>query len=150
VLNGRETSLAIALGVCVAIAGLVYLLDGVSRTPARPELESLQQTILDASRNEAGGADLSVLFDELNARHFGGGLPNIKVLWEDLDRLDVGEYRQNGMTDGKVVLLNASLRDDDAGVRRTLCHELAVPRRNKLGALGFDRAWYSDKRVTFA
>jgi hypothetical protein len=60
----------------------------------------------------------------LNARHFGGRLPGVKVLWEDLGRLDAGEFRQSGMTEGKIVLLNAALQDDDDEVRRTLCHEM--------------------------
>ncbi|MEX2661106.1 MAG: SprT-like domain-containing protein [Vicinamibacterales bacterium] len=120
----RESMLAVALLVCAAIGGLVYLLDDVSGTPARPELASQQQVILDASRNKAADADLSLLFDELNARHFSAGLPNVKVLFEDLDPLNAGEYRQNGMTDGTTVLLNAALEDDDDEVRRTLCHEM--------------------------
>jgi hypothetical protein len=120
----RESILAVALVGCAAIGGLVYLLDDVSGTPARPEFASQQQVILDASRNKAADEDLSLLFDELNARHFSAGLPNVKVLFEDLDPLNAGEYRQNGMTDGKIVLLNAALQDDEDEVSRTLCHEM--------------------------
>jgi hypothetical protein len=121
---GRGTLLVAALGVCVAIAALVHLQGGVYGTPARPDV-SLQQAILNASRDKAGDASLGLLFDQLNARHFGGRLPSVKVLWEGaLAGLDAGDYRQNGMTDGKTILLNAGLKDDHAEVRRTLCHEM--------------------------
>jgi hypothetical protein len=123
--SARGTILVVALTVCAAIAGLVYLQGGVYGTPARPEPDSLQQAILNASRDKAGDASLGLLFDQLNTRHFGGRLPNVKVLWEgDLDRLDVGDYRLDGMTDGRIVLIKAALKDDDADVRRTLCHEM--------------------------
>lgn len=117
--------LLFVLAVCAGIAGLLYLRDGWPGPSARLEPASPQQAILDASADKPGDAGLGSLFDELNARHFSGGLPNVKLLWdEDLHRLDDGDYRQNGMTDGKTILLNAALREDDAEVRRTLCHEM--------------------------
>jgi hypothetical protein len=121
----RRNMLLVVLGVCVALAGLVYLQDGVSGTPTLTQIESLQQSILDTSRAKPGDADLGLLFDELNARHFSGALPKVKVSWsEDLQRLDVGNYRLNGMTDGRTVLIKAALRDDGPEIRRTLCHEM--------------------------
>ena len=117
--------LACALGVCLTIAALMYWPGSGRGTAARPQPGSMEQMILDAARSRPGDAALGQLFEELNTRHFGGGLPNIKVLWEnDLDRLDLDDYRLNGMTDGKLVLLKTALKDDDANVRRTLCHEM--------------------------
>jgi len=117
--------LACALGVCVAVGGLVYVLSRTPVTTAPPQLQSMEQVILDAAQHKPEDSGLGLLFEQLNARHFSGRLPDTKVLWEsDLDRLDVGDYRLNGMTDGKRILLKAALKDDDASIRRTLCHEM--------------------------
>ncbi len=98
---------------------------GADHTRAQPEPASPQQAIINASRDQPGDANLGLLFVQLNAQHFSGRLPGAKVLWsEELDRLDAGDYRLNGMTDGKIILLKAALQNDDAEVRRTLCHEM--------------------------
>jgi hypothetical protein len=118
----RGGPLVILLAVCAATAGLVYFRGGL---PARSRSASAQEVILDAVRDRPEDVVLGRLFDELNARHFGGRLPDAKVMWaSELDRLDVGDYRLNGMTDGKTILLKTALRDHDADVRRTLCHEM--------------------------
>ena len=123
--RSRLIPLSARLGACVAIAGVVHLLSGTPVTTGRPRIESLEEAILDAARHKPEDASLDLLFDQLNARHFGGRLPNVKVMWEpDLDRLDVGDYRLNGMTNGSVILLKAALKDDADSVRRTLCHEM--------------------------
>jgi hypothetical protein len=114
-----------ALVVCAAIAGLAYVLRGDSGSPTAPQPDSRQLAMLDAFRAQPGDNELGLLFDELNLRHFGGVLPTVKVIWaSDLDRLDIGDYRLNGMTDGRIILLKAALKDDQADVRRTLCHEM--------------------------
>lgn len=121
-MNRRETALAITFGVCVI--GGVYWLSGAPGQPQRPQ-PSVERAMLDASGDKAGDPDLGLLFDQLNDRHFSGRLPNTRVMWSgDLDQLDVGDYRLNGMTDGRIILLKAALKDDDADVRRTLCHEM--------------------------
>ena len=123
--NKTRPVLLVALAVCAAIAAAVYLMDYASGRQRRSQPASLHHAMLEASRARPEDAGLGVLFDEVNAEHFGGQLPNVKVLWdEDLHRLDAGEYRQNGMTDGETILLNARLKDDDAEIRRTLCHEM--------------------------
>lgn len=114
-----------ALAVCAVIGVLLYLLGAHAGTPARSQPASLHQAMLEASHGKPEDANLGLLFSELNAQHFDGRLPDARVLWEeDLQRLDEGDYRQNGMTDGKTILLNAALKTDDADVRRTLCHEM--------------------------
>lgn len=81
--------------------------------------------MLDASRDKAADPQLDLLFDQLNTLHFSGQLPDVKVMWgEDLDRLDIGDYRLKGMTDGRIILVKPALKNDDADVRRTLCHEM--------------------------
>lgn len=114
--------LAIALGMAV---GLALAVGTAPSSSARPTFASPERAMLDAYRDTTGDPDLGNLFGELNARHFGGGLPKVTVAWAgDLDRFDVGDYRLNGMTDGRIILLKTILQDDDAETRRTLCHEM--------------------------
>lgn len=121
----RRTLLLAVLVVCAAAAALVYLLDPAPHAPWRNEPTSPQRALLDASRDKPEDPDLGLLFDLLNTLHFGGRLPDVKVLWAaDLDALDEGDYRLNGMTDGTMILLKTAFKDDEANVRRTLCHEM--------------------------
>jgi hypothetical protein len=121
----RRTLLISALVVCATAAALVYLLDPTPRVSPRQGQPSAQRALLEATRNKPEDSDLGLLFDELNARHFGARLPDVKVVWSsELDSLDEGEYRLNGMTDGRTILLKATFKDDEADVRRTLCHEM--------------------------
>ena len=120
----RQTILVAALVVCVAAAALVYLRDRTRPAP-RQEPPSAQRALLEALRTKPEDPDLGRLFNELNARHFAARLPDVKAMWSaELDALDEGEYRLNGMTDGKIILVKAAFKDDDADVRRTLCHEM--------------------------
>jgi hypothetical protein len=115
------------LGACVATAGLVHLLRDrpVTDTDTGSPLQVRKRAMLQAAQNEPGDAALELLSRELNVRHFAGALPSVKVNWRsDLDRLDLGDYRLIGMTDGKVILLDAALQNDEANARRTLCHEM--------------------------
>ena len=115
--------LLVTLGLC-AIGGVIFLMGGVSPAPATA-VRSPQHALLEDARDKPEDAELGLLFNELNALHFDGGLPNVKVLWDaGLDRLDEGDYRLNGMTDGKIILLKAALKDVEDEVRRTLCHEM--------------------------
>jgi hypothetical protein len=117
--------LALVLAACATLGGAVYLRSGDAGAPAPPERGSAEQAILTAARDRAGDPALSLLFDDLNARHFAGQLPSARVMWDEaLDSLDIGDYRLNGMTDGSIILLKPALRQDDAEVRRTLCHEM--------------------------
>ena len=120
----RETFLLLTLGVCAA-TGVVLYLHGGSNPPALTAVPSPQHALLAAARDKPADPDLGLLFNELNALHFDAQLPNVKVLWDaGLDRLDQGDYRLNGMTDGKTILLKAALKDQEDDVRRTLCHEM--------------------------
>jgi hypothetical protein len=126
VLTARHSSSArrVVLAVVALSAALGASAYFLTRAP-RPA--SAERALLDAVRDRPGDPSLGQLFSELNARHFGGQLPNVRVIWaQELDRLDIGDYRLNGMTDGSVILLKTAFRDtdDDADVRRTLCHEM--------------------------
>lgn len=118
--------LTAAIGVCVLSVGVMHLLGGVGPIAgARPAPTSLEAATMDMYRDKPGDPELGELYGQLNARHFDGRLPKIKVIWAgDLDRHDIGDYRLNGMTDGSLILLKASLEKDRAETRRTLCHEM--------------------------
>jgi hypothetical protein len=116
---------ATPLALCAAIGCLMYLAACSFDSSREPKPASAEQTTLDGLRNEPADPELDLLFDQLNTLHFSGRLPDVKVLWgEDLDRFDIGDYRLNGMTDGRIILIKPALLDDDAEVRRTLCHEM--------------------------
>lgn len=120
-----QSVLRVVLGVCVGAGVLAYLLNSAAGTPSPAAPSSAQQALLDAARDRPGDPDLGRLFGELNARHFRGELPQAKVLWDPaLDGLDEGEYRLNGMTDGRLILIKAAFRHAEDDVRRTLCHEM--------------------------
>ena len=115
---------AAALLAAAIIAGFV-LFRNAGSTTGHPEPRSPQQALLDASRDRPEDPALGLLFEELNARHFGGRLPDAKVLWAaDLDSLDEGDSRLHGMTDGRTILLKTAIKEDEADIRRTLCHEM--------------------------
>jgi len=121
----HRTILPVVLVACVATAGALYLQRGLDDASAAPGPASAEHAIIEESRDEPGDANLGLLFRQLNAEHFSGRLPNVKVLWsERLDRLDIGNYRLNGMTDGTIILVKAALKEDDADAKRTLCHEM--------------------------
>ena len=108
--------------------------------------------MLQAAQNEPGDSALELLSRELNVRHFAGALPSVKVNWRsDLDRLDLGDYRLIGMTDGKVILLDAALQNDEANARRTLCHEMVHVKFMAAGAksANHDVAFQSELRRIF-
>lgn len=118
--NDRTTLLT----VCATIGLLCFGACSFGSSPD-PKPASAEQTILDGSRDKPADPQLDLLFDQLNTLHFSGRLPDVKVMWaEDLDRFDIGDYRLNGMTDGRIILIKPALLNDDAEVRRTLCHEM--------------------------
>jgi predicted SprT family Zn-dependent metalloprotease len=88
------------------------------------------RTPTSASRLNSGLAaepSLANEFDDLN-RFFDHRVPQTPIRWEE--RLDeMGEaiapgFRVEGLTNGKMILLNPSLRRDDAQRRRTIAHEM--------------------------
>jgi hypothetical protein len=116
--------LIIVLGAAVS-AALIVARDEALGIGSRTKAPSAEEAILDRFRDQPGDPELGRLFTELNAGHFSGQLPPVKVLWAgDLDRLDAGDYRLNGMTDGRIILLKTALQADEAEARRTLCHEM--------------------------
>jgi hypothetical protein len=98
--------------------------------PSGPATE--EQRLIAANAGKPADADLAALYSDLDARFFGGTLPEIPVRWEArLDALrapGAPQLRFQGLwgEDGgrAVILLNAGLKGDDKALRRTLCHEM--------------------------
>ena len=121
---------------------LVAFVAWATISPAQPQAarrdtgltsaDTRQRQLLDANLDKPGDPLLDQSYAEINKQHFRGGLPPIPVRWEP--RLaDVGElagraFRLEGMFGHvgakAVILLNPVLQNDQAGLRRALCHEM--------------------------
>jgi hypothetical protein len=83
--------------------------------------------IFELASKRPADPDLVALYGEVNQRHFAGTLPAIPVMWDDalaeVDALVGGDYHLQGMTDGSLMLVSPALREDEAELQRTVCHE---------------------------
>jgi predicted SprT family Zn-dependent metalloprotease len=98
-----------------------------ARPPSRSEIKTEQ-----LFRSNASLQSDPVLADDyqsINLEYFSSGLPRVLVRWEErLDEIGplIAEgFRLEGVTNGRVILLNPSLQDDAPQLRRVLCHEVA-------------------------
>jgi hypothetical protein len=73
--------------------------------------------------------DLAERYQSINARYFGGALRSVRVRWDarldEIGALIAEGFRLEGVTNGRVILLNPTLYDDEQQLRRVLCHEVA-------------------------
>ena len=129
---------AVIAGLVVALAVMGWAaFEAIEATPdlrtdALSPAESRQRELLKLNLDRPGDADLMKLYGDLNARHFGGRLPPMPIVWEP--RLaEVGDLAQHAFTlegmfghigQRTAILMNVSLRDDPAALRRALCHEM--------------------------
>lgn len=94
-------------------------------------LEALQQELLRKNVDRPGDPVLNGKYQQMNARHFGGTLPTLQVMWEprlaDAGQLGDMPFTLQGMfghlKGQSVILLNPSLQSDDAAFARALSHE---------------------------
>jgi hypothetical protein len=133
----------------LAWAGVSVLRDrggltaSVSLAPAVSIRTQLEIQVLDDARASAGDAQLNERYRAINTDYFGGGLPAVPVSWEP--RLnEIAAVRGDGLileglTDGKAIVLNPSLRSDRRLLIATLCHEMVHVRLTAAGgAVGED------------
>jgi hypothetical protein len=87
-----------------------------------------EQEILSRHRDTVSDPDLAARFASVNDAHFGGGLPTVPVAWEPaLQEVGplIGEgFALEGLTNGRVILLNPQLLKQPAALQRALCHEM--------------------------
>ena len=71
---------------------------------------------------------LAEAYQSFNAQYFGGALPAVRVRWEwrleEIGPLIAEGFRLEGVTNGRVILLNPALQDDAPQFKRVLCHEV--------------------------
>jgi hypothetical protein len=105
----------------------------LSATEIPPEpAAALQQELLQKNIDTPGDPDLNAKYQAINARHFAGALPVIRVIWEPgltrLSEISGHAFTLQGMFGhvGKrsLILLNTDLKTDEAALGRALCHEM--------------------------
>jgi hypothetical protein len=106
---------------------------GTSVDPAqRTRLVSADQRTMDElmAQNEtrASEPELADAYATVNAQYFENRLPPVRIRWEQgLDRIGpmiAENFRLEGLTNGKVILLHPALERDPRQLRAVLCHEM--------------------------
>jgi hypothetical protein len=86
-----------------------------------------QQLFLEHA-GDPGDDELAQQYDRINATFFAGALPKIPVVWEsrlrDLGPITAQKFVFEGVTNGRLILLNSDLHTDASELTRTLCHEM--------------------------
>jgi hypothetical protein len=118
--------------VLVAAALLGTIACDAPKRPERARVVAPEQRRMDElmRQNETRASEpaLADAYDTINARYFDNRLPPIRIRWEEgLDTIGplIAEgFRLEGLTNGKVILLNPVLEDDDRQLKAVLCHEM--------------------------
>ena len=95
---------------------------------AADPVQARQMDLLRRNRGLASDADLAQDYRAINTQYFDGRLPTVPVRWDEglkaIGPLVAERFRLEGLTDGKLILVNPEVADDPQGLRRTLCHEM--------------------------
>jgi hypothetical protein len=103
------------------------------RPPAAPPrvVPPEQARMDDLVRQNEGLASeptLADAYDTINVQYFDNRLPPVRIRWEEgLDQIGpmiADEFRLEGLTDGKIILLHPALERDPRQLRAVLCHEM--------------------------
>jgi hypothetical protein len=128
----------VGLGVVLGVLGVVFLKSTrpdvapgpASRAAARPPSPDQARTdeLLRLNANQPSDPDLASEYRSINRQYFEGRLPAVGIRWEprlaEVGPMIAEGFRLEGATNGRLILLNPSLQDDEPGMRRTLCHEI--------------------------
>ena len=137
--GGDSRTFWLAGGAVVLV--LVAFVGWATIRPAQPQAASgtggsaaevRQRQLLEINLDKPGDATLGQLFASINSRHFSGGLKPIPVRWEprlnEVGALAGGGFTLEGMYgyvgSRSMILLNTALRENEAALRRALCHEM--------------------------
>jgi SprT-like family len=102
----------------------------VEKPPAAsPSPASAMQQVFDRVKGRVSDPDLASGYDDLNDQYFDDRLPrDVVVRWddhlEDMGPLIADGFRLEGLTDGRIILINPAIQRERAELRRTLCHEM--------------------------
>jgi hypothetical protein len=123
----------LAVSLLLGIAFLATRRSGppsTARAPVRPSSPDQARTdeLLRLNTNLPSDPALASEYQAINLEYFEGRLPAIGIRWEprlaEVGPLIAEGFRLEGATNGRLILLNPSLQDDEQGRRRTLCHEI--------------------------
>lgn len=128
-----------AVGAVLAMLGLSLIsarcsggpgADRSSRAPGRhlsPE-QARTEELFRLNTNLPSDPALASAYQAINTDYFEGRLPAIAVRWEprlaEVGPLIATGFQMDGMTNGRLILLNPALQNDDQQLQRTLCHEI--------------------------
>lgn len=127
------TALVIAI-IAGAVVVSVLRRTGAAAPVEAPASEAarLQREIIDWALTLPSDPELDPLYQQMNARHFGGDLPRMTVRWEPrlslVDNLPGETGKLKGMFGAKgdrtVIVLSPTLKADANAVRAALAHEM--------------------------
>lgn len=80
------------------------------------------------NETRASEPDLADAYAVINAQYFDNRLPPVRIRWEEgldaIGPLIAENFRLEGLTNGKVILLHPALERDQQQLRAVLCHEM--------------------------
>jgi hypothetical protein len=112
----------------IASAPVAPAANAPAESPPTPLDAGLTEELLRANANLECDPELLDRYRDIDARYFARGLPPATVRWEP--RLaEVGptiaeNFRLEGATDGRLILLNPAIRADEQELKRALVHEI--------------------------
>jgi hypothetical protein len=101
-----------------------------SRPPVRPlsPEQARTQELFRLNANVPSDPALASAYQAINVEYFESRLPAIGIRWEprlaEIGPLIAEGFQMEGMTNGRLILLNPVLQSDEQQLRRTLCHEI--------------------------
>jgi hypothetical protein len=96
--------------------------------PPLPPDQTRSASLFDRNRSMPADPDLASEYEDLNVEYFANILPAPEVRWEsglaDLGPLIAEGFSVQGLTDGRMILINPVVAHDPDQRRRALCHEM--------------------------
>jgi len=121
----RPDDRAVPLPSPIAVANDPLIRD---TPPTAPADAAASNGLFERNRGMASDPDLAAEYDTLNDEFFANILPPPQVRWEDglatLGHLIGEHFAVEGLTDGRMILMNPLVERDADQRRRALCHEM--------------------------
>jgi hypothetical protein len=90
--------------------------------------QARMQELFRLNANLPSDPALASAYQAINIDYFASRLPAVAIRWEprlaEVGPLIAAGFQMDGMTNGRAILLNPALQNDDQLMRRTLCHEI--------------------------
>jgi hypothetical protein len=99
----------------------------VASAPPPPD-ETRSNQLFERNRSMPSDPDLAEEYEQINVEYFRNILPKTSVRWEsglaELGPLIADGFSVQGLTDGRIILINPVVERDKDQRRRALCHEM--------------------------